>query len=84
MIEYDQRLPLDLTHPVHRRALRAHLDSTRRLEIREVPDKDAHGWIGRAHETLGLPRSSSARERQRAPAAPRHTGPTGRHLPGAA
>ncbi|MCX4676180.1 lantibiotic dehydratase [Streptomyces sp. NBC_01433] len=50
IIEYDQRLPLDLSHPVHRRALRAHLDNARRLELREVPDVDAHGWIGRAHE----------------------------------
>ncbi|MGW4901285.1 lantibiotic dehydratase family protein [Streptomyces albidoflavus] len=29
MIEYDQRLPLDLSHPVHLRILRAHLDNTR-------------------------------------------------------
>lgn len=58
MIEYDQRLPLDLSHPVHRRVLRAHLDNARRLELREVPDGDAHGWIGRAHEIwLSLGRS---------------------------
>ncbi|MBC2864458.1 lantibiotic dehydratase [Streptomyces mexicanus] len=67
VIEYDQRLPLDLSHPVHRRVLRAHLDTTQRLELREVPDFDAHGWIGRAHEiwislgrsqpdTAGMPR----------------------------
>lgn len=57
MIEYDQRLPLDLTHPVHRRVLRAALDNTRRLDLREAPNGDAHGWIGRAHEiwlSLGL------------------------------
>ncbi|MEW1892253.1 lantibiotic dehydratase [Streptomyces sp. NPDC085659] len=83
MIEYDQRLPLDLSHPVHRRVLRAHLDNTRRLELRELPDADAHGWIGRAHEIwLSLGRSeadTTARPRPRptAPAAP------GRHLPGA-
>ncbi|SCD72044.1 lantibiotic dehydratase [Streptomyces sp. PpalLS-921] len=83
MIEYDQRLPLDLSHPVHRRVLRAHLDNTRRLELREVPDAEAHGWIGRAHEIwLSLGRSeadTAARPRPRptAPAAP------GRHLPGA-
>ncbi|NEA38013.1 lantibiotic dehydratase [Streptomyces sp. SID11385] len=50
VIEYDQRLPLDLCHPVHLRVLRAHLDNARRVELREVPDADAHGWIGRAHE----------------------------------
>ncbi|MEU6404045.1 lantibiotic dehydratase [Streptomyces sp. NPDC046985] len=50
VIEYDQRLPLDLSHPVRLRVLRAHLDSAGRVELREVPDADAHGWIGRAHE----------------------------------
>lgn len=63
MIEYDQRLPLDLSHPLHRRLLRAHLDTTRRLELREVPDGDAHGWIGRAHEiwlSLGLCRPQTS------------------------
>ncbi|MFH9734370.1 lantibiotic dehydratase [Streptomyces sp. NPDC017260] len=83
IIEYDQRLPLDLSHPVHRRVLRAHLDSTRRLELREVPDGDAHGWIGRAHEIwLSLGRSQSdttdaPRFRPTTPSAPE------RHLPGA-
>jgi thiopeptide-type bacteriocin biosynthesis protein len=50
MIEHDQRLPVDLTHPVHRRLLRTQLDQNRRLELREAPGADAHGWIGRAHE----------------------------------
>ncbi|MDF6020912.1 lantibiotic dehydratase [Streptomyces sp. JH34] len=83
IIEYDQRLPLDLSHPVHRRTLRTHLNNARRLELREVPDTDAHGWIGRAHEiwlslgrvqpeTSDVPRPRSA------------TSPVpGRHLPGA-
>ncbi|MFI8221350.1 lantibiotic dehydratase [Streptomyces sp. NPDC085932] len=63
MIEHDQRLPLDLSHPVHRRALRAHLDRSQRLELREVPDGDAHGWIGRAHEIwLSLARPETAEE----------------------
>ncbi|MGW5124549.1 lantibiotic dehydratase [Streptomyces sp. NPDC004069] len=81
MIEYDQRLPLDLTHPVHRRVLRSALDNMRRLDLREVPDGDAHGWIGRAHEIwlpLGLPQSENAgvpRPRPAIPSAP------GRHLP---
>ncbi|GHJ36981.1 lantibiotic dehydratase [Streptomyces sp. TS71-3] len=83
VIEYDQRLPLDLSHPVHRRVLRAHLDNIRRLELREVPDGDAHGWIGRAHEiwlALGRPQPETAdvpRPRPVPPAA------TKRHLPGA-
>lgn len=83
MIEYDQRLPLDLSHPVHLRVLRAHLDSTRRLELREVPDGDAHGWIGRAHEiwlSLGRSQPDTADVPRPRPA----TAPTPeRHLPGA-
>ncbi|MFE9926137.1 lantibiotic dehydratase [Streptomyces sp. NPDC005774] len=83
MIEHDQRLPLDLSHPVHRRVLRARLDNTRRLELREVPDGDAHGWIGRTHEiwlSLGRSQPETAgkpRLRAAAPAA------DGRRLPGA-
>ncbi|MFF8958696.1 lantibiotic dehydratase [Streptomyces sp. NPDC014894] len=50
MVEHDQRLPLDLTHRAHRRILRSHLDRTHRLVVREAPDSDAHGWLGRAHE----------------------------------
>ncbi|MFJ2414369.1 lantibiotic dehydratase [Streptomyces brevispora] len=83
IIEYDQRLPLDLSHPVHRRALRAHLDNARRLELREVPDVDAHGWIGRAHEiwlSLGRLQPETADVPRPRPA----TAPVpGRHLPGA-
>ncbi|MEV0186373.1 lantibiotic dehydratase [Streptomyces sp. NPDC050625] len=73
MIEYDQRLPLDLAHPVHRRIVRAHLDSTRRLELREVPGADAHGWIGRAHEiwlSLGCRQPETADLPQPRPATP--------------
>ncbi|WND36431.1 lantibiotic dehydratase [Streptomyces sp. BB1-1-1] len=83
IIEYDQRLPLDLSHPVHRRTLRAHLDNARRLELREVPDADAHGWIGRAHEiwlSLGRLQPETADVPRPRPA----TSPVpGRHLPGA-
>ncbi|MFJ5608206.1 lantibiotic dehydratase [Streptomyces sp. NPDC093221] len=50
MIEHDQRLPLDLTHPVHRRLLRSQLDQNGRLELREARGASAYGWIGRAHE----------------------------------
>ncbi|GAA2951525.1 lantibiotic dehydratase [Streptomyces enissocaesilis] len=83
IIEYDQRLPLDLSHPVHRRVLRAHLDNARRLELREVPDADAQGWIGRAHEiwlSLGrLEPDTADVPRPRATTAPA----LGRYLPGA-
>ncbi|MFJ8405386.1 lantibiotic dehydratase [Streptomyces microflavus] len=82
VIEYDQRLPLDLSHPVHLRVLRAHLDNARRVELRKVPDADAHGWIGRAHEIwLSLGRSEPD-----TPYVPRPRSTTSpgaqRHLPG--
>ncbi|MGW1975334.1 lantibiotic dehydratase [Streptomyces sp. NPDC001889] len=50
MAEHDQRLLLDLTHSVHRHILRTHLNGAGRLVLREAPDTDAHGWLGRAHE----------------------------------
>ncbi|MFF9073883.1 lantibiotic dehydratase [Streptomyces sp. NPDC014735] len=52
MVEIEQRLPLDLTHPVHLRLLRSRLHEAGRLELREVADSDDYGWIGRAHEIL--------------------------------
>ncbi|GAA2657639.1 lantibiotic dehydratase [Streptomyces lunalinharesii] len=52
LVELEQRLPLDLTHPVHRQLLRSRLDEAKRLELREAPEPDRHGWIGRAHEIL--------------------------------
>jgi thiopeptide-type bacteriocin biosynthesis protein len=81
-IEYDQRLPLDLSHPVHLRVLRAHLDNARRVELREVPDADAHGWIGRAHEIwLSLSRSEPETPYAPRPRPARAVAPE-RHLPG--
>lgn len=70
VIEVDQRLPLDLTHPLHLLLLRARLESARRLELREAPTPEDVAWIGRAHELLlpltltrppgrGLPSASS-------------------------
>ncbi|MFI1258995.1 lantibiotic dehydratase family protein [Streptomyces netropsis] len=52
MDEIEQRLPLDLTHPVHRRLLRSCLHDTRRLELRERADPDDYAWIGQPHEIL--------------------------------
>ncbi|MEU6815469.1 lantibiotic dehydratase [Streptomyces sp. NPDC046860] len=83
VIEYDQRLPLDLSHPVHLRVLRAHLDNARRVELREVPDTNAHGWIGRAHEiwlSLGRTEPDTPYVPRPRPAA---ATATGRHFPGA-
>ncbi|MEU6174014.1 lantibiotic dehydratase [Streptantibioticus parmotrematis] len=80
-IEYDQRLPLDLSHPVHLRVLRAYLDNARRVELREVPDADAHGWIGRAHEIwLSLGRAEPDTPYVPRPR-PATTTPAGRHFP---
>lgn len=68
MIEDDQRLPVDLTHPVHRRLLRTQLDRSQRLELREAPTADAHGWIGRAHEVwVSLRRTGSAPAAEESP-----------------
>ncbi len=46
LVEQDQRLPLDLTHPVHRVLLRTRLDGARRLELRETSDPAGRAWIG--------------------------------------
>lgn len=65
MVEHDQRLPLDLDHPVHRVLLRNRLDNTGRLELRETASPDDHAWIGRPHEIL-LPLTAAARRTDRA------------------
>ncbi|WP_432069120.1 lantibiotic dehydratase [Streptomyces sp. AA1529] len=52
VVEFDQRLPADLDHPVHRRLVRTRLHDVHELELREVADADQYGWIGRAHEVL--------------------------------
>ncbi|MEU0690982.1 lantibiotic dehydratase [Streptomyces uncialis] len=61
MAEHDQRLLLDLTHSVHRHILRTHLNGVSRLVLREAPDPDDHGWLGRAHE-IWLPFHSTHRD----------------------
>ncbi|MGW0827746.1 lantibiotic dehydratase [Streptomyces sp. NPDC002845] len=85
MVEIEQRLPLDLTHPVHLRLLRSRLDEARRLELREVADPDEYGWIGRAHEIL-LPLTRTRPEEPTVLPTPRTAhAMTGEHahLPGA-
>ncbi|WP_406153196.1 lantibiotic dehydratase [Streptomyces sp. NBC_01023] len=52
LMEYDQRLPLDLHHPVHRRLVRSRMYEGPGLELRQGMDPDAHGWIGRAHDVI--------------------------------
>ncbi|MFC9543063.1 lantibiotic dehydratase [Streptomyces sp. NPDC056956] len=52
VVEYDQRLPVDLDHPAHRRLVRSQLHEAPELELREVVDPARYGWIGRAHEIL--------------------------------
>lgn len=52
LMEYDQRLPLDLDHPVHRRLVRSRMYEGPGLELRQAVDPDAHGWIGRTHDVV--------------------------------
>ncbi|MEV4502587.1 lantibiotic dehydratase [Streptomyces klenkii] len=59
LVEGDQRLRLDLTHPLHRLVLRTRLNAARRLELREAPAPEELAWIGRAHELL-LPMAVTA------------------------
>ncbi|MFW5421056.1 lantibiotic dehydratase [Nocardiopsis sp. CNT-189] len=51
MVEHDQRLPLDLGEPLHRRLLRTAVQAGG-VELRERLDRDGGGWAGRAHEVL--------------------------------
>ncbi|GLF99270.1 lantibiotic dehydratase [Streptomyces yaizuensis] len=81
MVERDQRLPLDLTHPVHRLLLRTRLDRSRRIELREAPGPQDLDWLGRAHElllSLALPEP----DRRRTPNPIRAVEPDASHLPG--
>ncbi|GAA2344961.1 lantibiotic dehydratase [Streptomyces cuspidosporus] len=52
LVEYDQQLPIDLSQRLHRAVLRARLDNTRRIELRETPGPGDRAWIGRPHELL--------------------------------
>lgn len=74
LVEHDQRLPIDLTHPVRRVLLRNRLDSAGRLELRETADPGAYAWIDRPHEIV-LPLTTRARRTPPARSSP--TGPVG-------
>nr|WP_237694809.1 lantibiotic dehydratase [Streptomyces sp. SID5468] len=52
LAEHDQRLRMDLTHPVHRLVLRTRLNATGHLELREAATARDLAWLGRAHELL--------------------------------
>ncbi|WP_202874223.1 lantibiotic dehydratase [Kribbella albertanoniae] len=53
MCHSDLRLPIDLDQPVHRELLRARLDRGGRIELREAPTVNDHGWCGgRPHELV--------------------------------
>ncbi|MFD5781757.1 lantibiotic dehydratase [Streptomyces sp. NPDC126933] len=81
MVEHDQRLPLDLTHPIHRLLLRTRLDRSRRLELREAPGPQDVGWLGRAHELL-LPLTLAEPVSRGITASLRATATDADHLPG--
>jgi thiopeptide-type bacteriocin biosynthesis protein len=52
MCHSDLRLPIDLDQPVHLELLRARLDRSGRVELREAPAVNDRGWCGRAHELI--------------------------------
>ncbi|WP_326687247.1 MULTISPECIES: lantibiotic dehydratase [unclassified Streptomyces] len=79
LVEHDQGLPLDLTHPVHRHLLRSRVEDVRHVELHEAPDPDAYGWIGRAHEIL-LPLQRARPATARFTPATRPVQPTPRQL----
>ncbi|MYY10137.1 lantibiotic dehydratase [Streptomyces sp. SID4919] len=81
MVEHDQRLPLDLTHPAHRLLLRTRLDRSRRVEVREASGRQDFGWLGRAHEIL-LTLDLSEPERGGIPIPIRTADHGADHLPG--
>jgi thiopeptide-type bacteriocin biosynthesis protein len=84
LVESEQRLPLDLDHPVHLAVLRARLDRVREVHLQEAPSRAELGWIGRAHEilialhrTVTPPASGNAGDRR-----PRRPGSALEELPG--
>ncbi|SIO89552.1 lantibiotic dehydratase [Nocardiopsis sp. JB363] len=52
MCSAEMRLPLNLDRPLDREVLRARLERTSTVELREGPSPDSNGWLGRAHEIL--------------------------------
>lgn len=52
MCSAEMRLPLNLDRPLDREVLRARLERTGTVELREGPAPDSNGWVGRTHEIL--------------------------------
>ncbi|MFI1013045.1 lantibiotic dehydratase [Streptomyces sp. NPDC020965] len=52
MVENDQQLSLDLDQQIHRALLRACVDRTRLVELRETTGPRDQAWIGRPHQLL--------------------------------
>ncbi|WP_017618481.1 lantibiotic dehydratase [Nocardiopsis gilva] len=52
LVEHDRRLPLNLSHPVHRRLLRQRLGTHDWVELREAAAPEQMGWLGHPHEAL--------------------------------
>ncbi|MFF3556230.1 lantibiotic dehydratase [Streptomyces tsukubensis] len=59
MVENDQQLPLALDQQIHRALLRACVDRTHLVELRETTSPQDYGWIGRPHQLL-IPLTSPA------------------------
>lgn len=64
MVENEQRLPLDLDHPVHQALFADRLRTREHLELREASVPKSLGWIGRAHELVVPLAPASARPPQ--------------------
>ncbi|MEU9120573.1 lantibiotic dehydratase [Streptomyces sp. NPDC048506] len=59
LVESDQQLPIDLDQQIPRALLRACLDRTHLVELRETPTPHDRAWIGRSHQLL-IPLANSA------------------------
>lgn len=68
LVEQDRRLPLDLSHPVHRRLLHHRCTQHERVELREDLTAEGDSWPGRPHELV-----FSLHSRQETPAPPANT-----------
>ncbi|WP_241826764.1 lantibiotic dehydratase [Streptomyces graminilatus] len=71
LVENDQQLPIDLDQRIHRALLRACVNRTRLVELRETTTPHEQAWIGRPHQLL-IPLANSA-PADTAPLLPRAT-----------
>lgn len=68
LVEQDRRLPLNLSHPVHRRLLHHRCAQHERVELREELTTEGEFWPGRPHEFV-----FSLHNRQEIPTPPANT-----------